>query len=72
MKNGHIYLQQYCIAEIVFMIFLAKMFQEQTSFIYQNYQNLSEYQMAAILPFPLATWAMMKDVWNSMNIEFKS
>jgi len=68
---GHVYLQQYCVSEIIFMVFLAGMFNEQTQFIYNNYASLSEWQMAAILPFPLATWAMMKDVWSSINIEYK-
>lgn len=68
LDHGHIYLQYYCVMEILVMGALMFMFREQLQFLYENYRDMEEAVLLVFAAFPTATWAMMKDTWNSMNL----
>lgn len=69
LDNGHIYLQQYNILEIIVLIVLLNLFLKQADFIMQNYSLMNEWQLLGLAQFPLAIWAMLGTVWKSINTD---
>lgn len=67
LDNGHLYLQYYCVSEIICLIVLFTLFSEQMDFLFANYSEMSDWAFAGFSSFPAATWLMIKDVWVSIN-----
>lgn len=70
LENGHEYLQKYCVAEVICLIFFGTMLWQQVDFIFDNIFRLNEWQCAALAPFAMATWGGFSSTFKSINANY--